>query len=100
MDEDLETWTPLEPTPSLRDLESGRIRPRMVDVALPGPTPSSVGASQVSAGTSRLKQLQERLQSKTLESPASEAEPRTWRKHPVRSVLISNYKKRTEGRYH
>ena len=27
MSEDLDTWTPPEPVPSLRDLESGRIKP-------------------------------------------------------------------------
>ena len=30
MSKDLETWTPPESTPSLRDLESGRIRTLMV----------------------------------------------------------------------
>ena len=39
----------------------------MVDVALSGLTPSSTGGSQVKAGTSRLKKLQERLQSRTSE---------------------------------
>ena len=51
--EDLETWTPPEPTPSLRDLELSRIKPLMLDVALP-----LTGGSQVSAGTSRLKEAQ------------------------------------------
>ena len=54
MSEDLETWTPPEPTLPLRDLESGRIRPLMVDVALPALTSSSTGGNQVSARTSRL----------------------------------------------
>ena len=55
MDEDLNRWTPPEPVPSLRDLESGRRRPLMVDVALP----------------------EKRLQSRTPESAAREAEPLT-----------------------
>ena len=96
MSEDLETKTP----PSLRDLELSRITPLMVDVALPGLTPGSTGGTQVSDGTSRLKELQERLQSRTPKSPASEGEPHTWRKQPVKSVVISNYKKNTEGKYH
>ena len=70
-----------------------------MDVVLPGLTPSSTGGSQVSAGTSRLKELQEILQSRTPEKPTPKAEPHTWRKQPVRSALISIYKKKTEGRY-
>ena len=35
MSEGLDTWTPSESVPSLRNLESGRIRPLM-DIALPG----------------------------------------------------------------
>ena len=85
-------WTLPEPVPSIRDLESGRINPLTVDVLLPGLTPSSLAGSQASAGTSRLKELQERLQSRTPESPAREAEPLTWREHPVWSFMISNYK--------
>ena len=53
----------------------------MLDVVLPGLTPSSTGGSQVSAETSRLKELQERLQSRTSENPASEAEPHAWKKN-------------------
>ena len=69
MSENLETWTPPETTPSLRDLELSRINPLMVDVALPVLTPSSIGGGQVSSGTPRFKELQERLQSRTLKSP-------------------------------
>ena len=72
MSEELETWPPPEPTLFLRDLESGRIGPLMVDVVA-----RSTGGSHVSAGTSRLEELQERLQSRTPESPASEVEPHT-----------------------
>ena len=55
MSEDLETWTPLEPKTSLRHLELSQIKQLAVDVALPGLTSSSIGGSQGSAGTSRLK---------------------------------------------
>ena len=49
MSEDLERWTPPEPTLSLQDLKSGRMRPLMVDVALTGLTTSSTEGSQASA---------------------------------------------------
>ena len=39
MSEDVETWTPPEPTPSLRDLKLSRTKPLAVDVALPDLTP-------------------------------------------------------------
>ena len=100
MSEDLEKWTPPEPTLSSRDLESVRIKPLTVEVALPGLTPSSTGGSQASAGKPRLKELQERLQARTPESPAVEAGSHTWSKLPVRSALVSNFEKNTEGRYH
>ena len=58
MKEGLGTWMPSEPVPSLRNLESGLIRPLMV-IALPKLTPSSTSCSQTGAGTSRLKELQE-----------------------------------------
>ena len=89
MNECLDTWTPPEPVPSLRDLESGRIKP-LKDTALPCLTPSSTSGSQAGAWTSRLKDLQERLQSRTLESTAREAEPLTWREYPVRRVTMAN----------
>ena len=60
--EDLDTCTPPKPVPSLRDLESGRIKPLVMGVALPGLTPSSTGDSQANLGTSYLKELRERLQ--------------------------------------
>ena len=72
-----------------------------MDVALPGYTPSSTpGSSQVSGSSSRLKELHERLHLKNRESPARVDLPSTWGEQPVRSVVISSYKKNTEGRYH
>ena len=81
-------------------LETQVIRPLM-DVALPGYTPSSTpGSSQVSGSSLRLKELHERLQLRSRESPARVELPSTWGEQPVRSVVISSYKKNTEGRYH
>ena len=99
MNEGLEVWIPPESASSLRGLETQVIRPLM-DVALPGYTPSSTpGSSQVSGISSRLKELQERLQLRSRESPARADLPSTWGEQPVRSVVISSYKKNTEGRY-
>ena len=100
MNEGLEVWMPTESTSSLRGLETQTIRPLM-DVALPGYTPSSTpSGSQVSDSSSRLKELNERLQLRNRESPARVQLPPTWREQPIRSVVISIYKKNTEGRYH
>ena len=100
MNEGLEVWIPSESASSLRGLETQAIRPLM-DVALPGYTPSSTpGSSQVSGSSSRLKELHERLQLRNRESPARVDLPSTWGEQPVRSVVISSYKKNTEGRYH
>ena len=100
MNEGLEVWIPTESASSLRGLETQIIRPLM-DVALPGYTPSSTpSSSQVSGSSSRLKELHERLQLRSRESPARVELPSTWREQPVRSVVISSYKKNTEGRYH
>ena len=100
MNEGLEVWIPTESTSSLRGLETQTIRPLM-DVALPGYTPSSTpSGSQVSGSSSRLKELNERLQLRNRESPARVELPPTWREQPIRSVVISSYKKNTEGRYH
>ena len=73
-----------------------------MDVALPGYTPSSTpSSSQVSGSSSRLKELNERLQLRNRESPARvELPPTWWREQPIRNVVISSYKKNTEGRYH
>ena len=101
MNEGLEVWIPTEPASSLRGSETTQpIRPLM-DVALPGFTPSSTTiSSQVSGSSSRLKELHERLQLRSRESPARAEVPPTWRAQPVRSVVIASYKKNTEGRYH
>ena len=95
MNEGLEVWIPVESTSSLRGLQTQPIRPLM-DVALPGYTPGS----QVSGSSSRLKELNERLQLRSRESPARVELPPTWREQPVRNVVIASYKKNTEGRYH
>ena len=72
-----------------------------MDVALPGYTPSSTpSGSQVSGSSSRLKELNERLQLRNRESPARVELPPTWREQPIRSVVISSCKKNTECRYH
>ena len=99
MNEGLEAWTPPEPVPSVRNLEANRIR-SLMDIALPGLTSSSTSGSQSGTGTSHLRELQERLQAKTLENAAREERPTTRRDHLVRSVVISSYKKNTDGRYH
>ena len=100
MNEGLEVWIPTESTSSLHGLETQPIRPLM-DVALPVCTPSSTpSGSQVSGSSSRLKELNERLQLRNRESPARVELPPTWREQPIRSVVISSYKKNTEGRYH
>ena len=100
MGEGLEVWIPNDATPSLRSLETQPVRPLM-DVVLPGYTPTSTSSdSQVSGGSSRLKELGEKLQQKNRERSARPELPPTWREQPVRSVVISSYKKNTEGRYH
>ena len=69
-------------------------------MALPGLTSSSTSGSQTGRGTSRLRELQERLQSKARENSAREQRPPTWRDHPMRSVIIASFKKNTDGAYH
>ena len=65
MNEGLEVWIPPEPVPSVRGLETQPIRPLM-DIALPGHTPSSTpGSSRIGTGSSRLKELHDMLQSRT-----------------------------------
>ena len=96
----LEVWIPTESVSSLRGLETQPIRPLM-DVALPGYTPSSTpSSSQVSGSSSRLKELNERLQLRNRESPTRVELTPTWREQPVRNVVIENYKKNTDDRYH
>ena len=100
MSERLEVWIPNEATSSLRSLETQPIRPLM-DVVLPGYTPTSTSSgSQVSGSSSHLKELNERLRQRSRESSARAELPPTWREQPVRSVMISSYKKNTEKRYH
>ena len=100
MSEGLEVWIPNDATSSLRSLETQPIRPLM-DVELPGYTPTSTSSDgQVSGGSSRLRELGERLRQKSRESSARPELPPTWREQPVRSVVILSYKKNTEGRYH
>ena len=101
INEGLEVWIPTEPASSLRGSETTQpIRPLM-DVALPGYTPkSTTSSSQVNGSSSRLKELHERLQLRSRESPARAEVTPTWREQPVRSVVIASCKKNTEGRYH
>ena len=66
MNEGLEAWTTPEPVPSLRNLEANPVRPLM-EISLPGLTPSSTSSSQTGTGTSRLRELQEKLQSRARE---------------------------------
>ena len=96
INEGLEVWIPTESASSLRGLKTQPIRPLM-DVALPGYNPSSTpSSSQVSGSSSRLKELNGRLQLRN----RGEQLPPTWREQSVRSVVIASYKKNTDGRYH
>ena len=71
LNEGLEAWTTPEPVPSLRNLETNPVRPLM-EISLPGLTPSSTSGSQTGTGTSRLRELRERLQSRARENSARE----------------------------
>ena len=100
MSEGLEVWILTESTSSLRGLETQPIR-SLMDVALPGYTPSLTPSnSQKSGSSSRLKELNERTQLRSRESSVRAELPSTWREQPIGSVMISSYKKNTEGRYH
>ena len=99
MNEGLEARTTPEPVPSLCNLETNPVR-SLMEISLPGLTPSSTSGSQTGSGTSRLRRLQERLQSRARENSAREERPPTWRDHPARSVIIASYKKITDGAYH
>ena len=100
INEVLEVWIAPEPVSSVRGLEVPPIRPLM-DVALPGYTPSSTpSSSQVSGRSSRLKELHDRLQMGTRDDSTRVERPPTWRDQPVRRVVIASYKKNTDGRYH
>ena len=86
MNEGLEVWIPSEPVSSVRGLEAQPIRPLM-EVTLPGYTPSSTpGSSQISGGSSRLKELQDRLQLRSHDDSTRQERPSTWSDHPLRSV--------------
>ena len=99
MNEGLESWTPPETVPSVRGLETQPIR-SLMEIALPGYTPSLTGSSQTRTGSSRLKELHDMLQSRARDDSAREERPPTWRDHPVRNAIIANYKKNTDGAYH
>ena len=100
MNEGLEVWIPPEPVSSVCGLEAQPIGPLM-EVTLPGYTPSSTpGSNQISGSSSRLKELQDRLQLRSRDDSTRQERPSTWRDQPVRSVIIASYKKDTDGRYH
>ena len=76
INEGLEVGIPAETAFSMRGLEAQPIRPLM-EVTLPGYTPSSIpGRSQMSGSSSRLKELQERLQLGTREVTIRGERPR------------------------
>ena len=100
MNEGLEVWIPPEPLPSVHRLDAQSVRPFM-EVKLPGYNPSSTtSSSQAGSGSSRLKALQERFQSRARDDSVKEGRPSTWRDHSVRSVTIASYKKNKDGAYH
>ena len=100
INEGLEMWIQPEPVPSVRGLDTQPIRPLM-EVTLPGYSPSSTpSSSQIGRSSSRLKELHDRLQSRTRDDSAREERPPTWKDHPVRNVIIAIYKKNTDGAYH
>ena len=100
MNEGLEVWIPPEPVSSVRGLEAQSIRPLM-EVELPGYIPSSTpGSSQISGSSSRLKDLQDKLQLRSRDDSTRQERPSTWRDQPVRSVIIASSKKNTDCRYH
>ena len=81
-------------------LDTQSIRPLM-EVKLPGYTPSSTtSSSQAGSSSSRLKVLEDSLQSRARDDSVREGPPSTWRNHPVRSVTIASYKKSKDGAYH
>ena len=70
MNEGLEAWSEPEPVHTVRKLEANRVRPLM-DIALSGLRSSPTSGSQSGTGTSRLRELQERLHAKTLKNAAT-----------------------------
>ena len=100
MNEWLEVWIPPEQVPYVRSLDTQSKRPLM-EVTLPGYNPSSTpSSSQIGASSSRLKELHDRLQSRTRVNAIRKERPPTWGDHPVRSVIIASSKKNTDGAYH
>ena len=100
MNEVLEVWIPPEPLPSVHSLDTHLIRPLM-EVTLPGYTPSSTtSSSRAGSSSSRLKELQDRLQSKACDDSVRKERPPTWRGHPVRNVITATYQKNKDGTYH
>ena len=99
LNEGLEARTTPEPVLSLRNLEANPVKPLM-EISLLVLTPSATSSSQIGTGTSRLRELQQRLQSRARENLEREERPPTWREHHVRIVIIASYKKRTDGAYH
>ena len=86
MNEGLEAWTPPEPLPSVRGLDTQPLRPLM-EIALPGYTPSSTpSSSQIGTGSSRLKELHDRLQSRARDDSARQERPPTWRDQKSRVI--------------
>ena len=99
INEGLEVWITPEPVSSVRGLEAQPICPLM-EVTLPGYTPSSTpGSSQIGGSSSPLKELHDRLQLGTRDDSTRVERP-PWRDQSVRSVVIASYKKNTDGRYH
>ena len=96
----LEVWVPSEPLPPVHSLDAQSVRPLM-EVKHPGYTPNSTtSSSQAGSGSSSLKVLQERLQSRARDNSVKEGRPPTWRDHLGRSVTIASYKKIKDGAYH
>ena len=77
MNDGLEVWIPPEPLHSVHSLDTQSIRPLM-EVKLPGYTLSSTtSSSQAGSSSSRLKVLQDRLQSKARDDSVREGRPPT-----------------------
>ena len=93
MNEGLEAWIPPEPLPSVHSLDTQSIRPL-------NSTNSTTSGSQAESSSSRLKVLQDMLQSRARDDSVREGRPPTWRDHPVRSVTIASYKKKKDGACH
>ena len=71
-----------------------------MQVTLPRYTPSSTPSSSQISGSSRLKELQDRLQLRTRDDSTRQEQLSNWREHPVRNAIIASYRKNTDGAYH